>query len=209
MTIINRLNDFIDNQYKKLQGLIGTYIGEKMVRQHKPETFWTIELLNIKKGETVLELGCGAGYAMKQILEHTLPKEMVGLDISPAVIKSARIRNRKAIKEERAKLVQGNVQKLPFPNDHFDKLFSIHTIYFWDDIDETVSEIYRVLKPGGSFILTLCDGKDGQAWDGVKSMVQNQLIPAANKNGFINILEISGPHSRQFHTTAVIGHKHP
>jgi hypothetical protein len=40
-----------DNQYRKPKGLIGTYIGEMMVRQHKPETVWTIKLFIIQQSK--------------------------------------------------------------------------------------------------------------------------------------------------------------
>ncbi|MDR6125134.1 ubiquinone/menaquinone biosynthesis C-methylase UbiE [Bacillus sp. SLBN-46] len=209
MGLINRVKEFIDSQYSKPRGLIGSYFGEKMVRQHKPETLWTLELLKVAQRERVLELGCGAGFAMKMILEQTLADQVVGLDLSRTVIRSAALRNKKAINEGRAKLVQANVEKLPFQNEHFDKVFSIHTIYFWDNIAETISEIYRVLKPGGFSVLTLCDGKDGEVWDGVKNMIEDQLIPSANKSGFQEVTLVEGPNSRQFRTVAIIGHKKP
>jgi ubiquinone/menaquinone biosynthesis C-methylase UbiE len=207
MGLINRVKEFIDSQYSNPRGLIGTYFGEKMVRQHKPETLWTLELLEIGERESVLELGCGAGYAMKLILDQTITVQVVGLDLSPTLIRSAAIRNKKGIAEGRAELIQGNVTTLPLQNEHFDKVFSIHTIYFWDNIAETLSEIYRVLKPGGFFVLTLCDGKNGEIWDGVKSMVDEQLIPSVKKIGFQEVALLDGPNSRQFHTVAVIGRK--
>ncbi|WP_413303435.1 class I SAM-dependent methyltransferase [Bacillus sp. 1P10SD] len=209
MALINRVKEFIDGQYSKPRGLIGTYFGEKMVRQHKLETLWTLELLKVAQGECVLELGCGAGYAMKLILEQTLAAQVVGLDLSATVIRSAAFRNKKAIDEERAKLVHANVEKLPCQNEHFDKVFSIHTIYFWDNIAETFLEIYRVLKPGGFFVVTLCDGKHGEVWEGVKNMIEDQLIPSANKSGFQEVTLVEGPNSRQFRTVAVIGNKKP
>jgi ubiquinone/menaquinone biosynthesis C-methylase UbiE len=207
MGLFNRVKEYIDSQYSKPRGLIGSYFGEKMVRQHKPETLWTLELLKVAQRECVLELGCGAGYAMKLILEKTLAAHIIGLDLSPTVIRSAALRNKKAINEGRAKLVQANVEKLPFPNEHFDKVFSIHTIYFWDNIAETISEIYRVLKPGGFFVVTLCDGKDGEVWEGVKNMIEDQLIPSANNIGFQEVFLLEGPNSRQFRTVTVMGHK--
>jgi ubiquinone/menaquinone biosynthesis C-methylase UbiE len=208
MGMIKMIKELIDKQYEKPRGLLGRYIGEKMVRQHKPETLWTIELLNIVQGESVLELGCGAGYAMKLILDQTLVEQVVGLDLSPTIIRSATIRNKNAVNANRAKLVQANVNKLPFEDGHFDRVFSIHTIYFWDDLSETLSEIYRVLKPGGYFIITLCDGKDDEIWEGIKSMIEERLIPIAKENRFIDVALIKGPKSRQFHTIAVLGHKH-
>ena len=207
MELIDRVKGFIDNQYRKPKGLIGTYIGEKMVRQHKPETLWTIDLLNIQQSESVLELGCGAGYAMKLILKQNIVGKVVGLDLSPTVIRSAMIRNKKALNNEKAELIQANVKSLPFEDAQFDKVFSIHTIYFWDDISATVSEIFRVLKPGGVFILTFCDGENGEIWDEISRLIDEQLIPIMKNKGFFDVALVKGPNSRQFHTVAVSGKK--
>jgi ubiquinone/menaquinone biosynthesis C-methylase UbiE len=207
MELIDRVKGFIDNQYRKPKGLIGTYIGEKMVRQHKPETLWTIELLNIQQSESVLELGCGAGYAMKLILEPKIVGKVVGLDLSPTAIQSAMIRNKKALNNEKAKLVQANVKNLPFEDEQFEKVFSIHTIYFWDELSATISEIFRVLKPGGVFILTFCDGENGEIWDGISSLIDEQLIPIMKNKGFLEVALVKGPNSRQFHTVALSGKK--
>ena len=205
--IINRLKKFIDNQYKSPKGLIGLYIGEKMVRQHQPETLWTINLLGNLHDENILELGCGAGYAMKLILEQSKARQVVGLDVSPTVVRSAAIRNSKAINNGRASLVQENVNKLPFQDEEFNKVYSIHSIYFWDNLPQAISEIYRVLKHNGKLIITLCDGKDGETWSDIKNMVEQKLLPILEKNGFINVETLTGPSSRQFHTTAVIAYK--
>ncbi|MBY0099394.1 class I SAM-dependent methyltransferase [Mesobacillus maritimus] len=208
MGMIKLITELIDKQYGKPQGLLGTYIGEKMVKQHKPETLWTIELLNIVQGESVLELGCGAGYAMKLILDQTLVEQVVGVDLSPTIIRSAAIRNKNGLNAKKATLVQANVNRLPFQDENFDKVLSIHSIYFWENLSETFSEIYRVLKPGGYFVITLCDAKDDEIWEGIKSMIEDRLIPIAKENGFLNVALLKGPKSRQFHTIAVLGHKH-
>lgn len=207
MELTGKLKGFIDNQYKSPKGLIGTFIGEKMVRQHKPETVWTIDLLQIKKEEKVLELGCGSGYAMKFILEKTKAHQIVGLDLSPAVIRSSRLRNKKALREGRAKLVQADVRSLPFEDSQFEKVFSIHTIYFWDQLSETTSEIFRVLKPNGSCIITLCNGKNGELWEGVNNMIHEQFIPYMKNCGFDDVELLNGPDSRQFQTVAIAGKK--
>lgn len=203
MELKNKVKKFIDNQYKTPKGLIGTYIGEKMVVQHKPETLWTIERLNLQPGDSVLELGCGAGYAMKLILKKNIVKEIVGLDLSPAVIRSAAIRNKKALQEGKAKLVQGNVNRLPCEDGQFEKVFSIHTIYFWDELSATVTEIFRVLKPGEECIITLCNGKNEENWEGIDRMVEDQLMPLMKGQGFSEVGLIKGPTSRGFHTVAV------
>lgn len=207
MELVSRVRAFIDGQYRAPKGLIGAYIGEKMVWQHKPETLWTIELLNIQLGEHILELGCGSGYAMKLISEKNEAEMVVGLDLSPAVIRSAAIRNKKALKDEKAKLIHGNVNSLPFEDEQFEKVFSIHTIYFWDELSASVSEIFRVLRPGGACVITLCNGKNEEKWEGIDNLIDNQLIPLMKDNGFLEVALIEGPNSRQFHTVAVSGKK--
>lgn len=207
MGFFKTTREFIDSQYKTPRGIIGTYIGEKMVRQHKAETNWSLELMNIQKGDRILELGCGAGYAVKSISEKDLAEEIVGLDISPTIIRSARIRNKKAISEKRVKLVQANFNKLPFHNENFNIVFSIQTIYFWTDITTTLSEIFRVLKPRGIVILTFSDGKEDETWEGIRGITENQVIPSMKKTGFRDVSFVRGPDSRGYHTVAVKGTK--
>ncbi|WP_423406729.1 class I SAM-dependent methyltransferase [Heyndrickxia sp. MSNUG] len=207
MELLNRLKEYIDSQYRLPTGAIGSYIGEKMVRQHQPETIWTLELLEFKKEEMILELGCGAGYAIKKILKNDSVEYIIGLDLSETVLKSARMRNRHEINKGRARLVQGNVKQLPFENQQFTRVFSIQSIYFWDQIEETLSEIYRVLIHEGKMVLTLSNGKAGIMWNGINEMVENEVIPHMKKIGFKNIETVRGPDSRQYHTIAIIGEK--
>ncbi|WP_070119556.1 class I SAM-dependent methyltransferase [Bacillus marinisedimentorum] len=206
MKLIDRTKAYIDNHYKTPKGLLGMYIGEKMVRQHEPETRWTIELMKLQQGESVLDLGCGAGLAVKLILERFAVEQVVGLDLSPVMIRSAKRRNKKEL-GKRAKFVKAGMNSLPFQDKQFDKVFSIHTIYFWDDFPETVSEIMRVLKPGGSFIVTLTNGKNDEIWEGVNTLVEEKLIPSMETYSCVDVQIVKGPNSRQFHTIAVMGKK--
>lgn len=207
MKLTEKFKKYIDNQYAKPTGFLGMYFGEKMVQQHQSETLWTIKLLKLHKDETILELGCGAGYAMSRLLEQPAVSKVVGVDISKFILKSAMIRNRKKINEGRAELIQSNVNQLDFKDAYFTKVFSIHSIYFWDNLPNTLSEIYRVLKPEGLIILTLCDGKNGETFTAIKDMLEQQVIPIMKQNGFKNIELIKGPDSRQFQNIAVKGHK--
>jgi ubiquinone/menaquinone biosynthesis C-methylase UbiE len=207
LKLIKQIKDFIDRQYSYPRGLLGMYIGEKMVKQHEPETQWTIKLLKLKQNENILELGCGAGYAMKLLLEKSAVSHVTGLDVSQSVLRSAAIRNRNDIRKGRAKLVNSNVDNLAFQDGSFSKLFSIHSIYFWDNLPKTMSEIYRVLKSKGTIVLTLCDGKSGETWGDTKDLIEKQVIPIMGQSGFINIEILRGPNSREFHTISIKAEK--
>ncbi|WP_413242805.1 class I SAM-dependent methyltransferase [Planococcus glaciei] len=45
------------------------------------------------------------------------------------------------------------MKSLNFKDEHFEKLYSIHTLCFWEDLSAAVKEIFRVLKPGGACVL--------------------------------------------------------
>ncbi|TKD72350.1 class I SAM-dependent methyltransferase [Pseudalkalibacillus hwajinpoensis] len=207
MRFITKARSFIDEQYGNPKGWLGWFIGEKMVRQHRIETLWTIKHLHLQKEEHVLELGCGGGYAMKLLLNNLDVCKVVGLDHSKTLIQSATIRNKKEIKKERAQLVHGNVQNLPFEDNKFSTVFSIHSIYFWEDLSLAVKEIHRVLKPGGLVAITLCNEKNGDVWEGVNTMIHNKLIPLMDDANFQDVKLVTGPLSRQYQTVLVTGEK--
>lgn len=202
-----RLKNWIDSHYENPRGIVGTYIGEKMVRQHRVEVHWTIDQLLIQSNARVLDLGCGAGDAIAQMLHRVDSVHVTGLDRSKTVVRSALKRNRAAVQTGRAEIVEADLRRLPFPDAQFDRVFSIHTLYFWEDVNAVLAEIERVLVPGGSFVITYCDGKGDITWDGIVSIVREQFIPAASSLGLIDVIETRGPDSRDYHTVAVSGRK--
>ena len=144
-----KFNEVFGNQFGNPRGLLGMYAGEKMVKQHVTETQWTIKLLNLQQKEIILELGCGAGYAIKLLLEQTVVSHVIGMDLSRSILRSATLRNRNEISKGRASLVQGNVNQLNFLDGYFTKVYSIHSVYFWDNLPKTILDIYRILKHEG------------------------------------------------------------
>lgn len=207
MNVIKPFQHYIDKQYGCPTGMIGSVIGEKMVRQHKPETHWTIKEINIQQNETILELGCGAGYAIDLLQRESSVHHVTGIDLSFSVLTRAKIRNQRAIDSGKVSLIYGNVNLLPLQNDSITKVFSIHSVYFWEEISLTVNEIYRVLKPEGTVMLTLCDGKDYRKWESITEKIEGEIIPSMIHAGFTNVDLIEGPQSRGYHTLAVKGKK--
>ena len=68
MDLIKRVKSLLlAGQHGHPKGIIGHMLGKQMVRQHIPETDWTISLLNIQSEDQVLELGFGAGRAIELV----------------------------------------------------------------------------------------------------------------------------------------------
>jgi len=211
MKFKNRIDEFIANQQRCPKGIVGRVIGEQMVHQHQRETHWAVSLLEIQPTDHVLEIGFGAGKAIEHIASLATNGYVAGIDLSRTMVQAASFRNAQAIKAKRVELQCGNVMTLPFTDQLFDKVLSIHTFYFWSDHSRGIAEIFRVLKPGGTLALTLSTGKTG-APEGAglalyQTLLQKQVIPDMQRIGFTTAYLKQGPLSRQFKTVAVIGVK--
>jgi ubiquinone/menaquinone biosynthesis C-methylase UbiE len=131
-----------------------------------------------------------------------------GIDLSHAMVRAAARRNARAIRMGRAEVQRGDVADLPCADHSFDKVLSIHTLYFWTDPERAIAEIARVLKPGGRLGLTFSPGKVGVPDDaGYRTMVEEYVLPSMTRHGFATARVACGPASRQYRTVAVIGLK--
>lgn len=93
----------------------------------------------------VLELGFGSGLSVPDY-PHAV-SEVIGLEPNPGMLRNARHRLGAV-----AKVVQGVGEQMPFANESFDGVSSFLTLCSVSDLEKTLSEIKRVLKPDGKFV---------------------------------------------------------
>jgi ubiquinone/menaquinone biosynthesis C-methylase UbiE len=134
-------------------GLLGHLVARVMAFDTWAVNRSVLQALEPKPGERVLELGCGHGRALRQVAREVAPGVAVGVDPSAVMRDVARRRLRSAIRAGRARVEDGDSGSIPATADSFDKLFSVHTLYFWPDLDAGMREIRRVLRPGGEVLL--------------------------------------------------------
>ena len=153
--IKDRLTAFIWGQYRKPSGLFGRLIGNGMARRNTLDASWTVSLLNIAPEDRLLEIGFGPGVSTQYASEKAGKGFVAGIDHSETMVQTARRRNAATIRAGRMELKQGDVASLPYPDESFDKAFSIHSIYFWAGPVNCLLELRRVLKPGGLLAITI------------------------------------------------------
>ncbi|MUV88739.1 methyltransferase domain-containing protein [Halapricum sp. CBA1109] len=101
----------------------------------------------IEDGDTVLDLGCGSGYAARAMVAAGGAGRAYGLDGSPEMAHNAR----EYTDDPRVGFVVGDFEALPFPADNIDHVFSMEAFYYAGDPMAALSELRRVLRPGGTF----------------------------------------------------------
>ena len=101
-------------------------------------------------GKKVLECSCGHGGGASYLVRTAHPASYTGLDLNPAGIEFAKNRHHLANLE----FVQGNAQALPFTDASFDALVNVEASHLYPDVPKFLSEVARVLRPGGHFLYT-------------------------------------------------------
>lgn len=184
------LNDFF-NQTRKPEGFLGKLMARGMNVGHAKLADWGISSLKGIEASGIIDLGCGGGRNAYELLKQYPKAALTLLDYSEVSIEMAKKTNRKAILAGRCCAVQGNVAALPFEADSFDLATAFETVYFWPGLEKCFSEVYRVLKPGGSFLI--CNESDGtdevtiryaKIIDGMAYYTVQQLQDALTAAGF-------------------------
>lgn len=106
-------------------------------------------LAEVKPGETVLDIGSGAGLDVIYASHLTGSSGKVyGIDLTPEMVAKAQ-NNIQLLKIDNAKVQEGTAESIPFPNETFDAVTSNGVLNLSPQKEQCFSEIYRVLKPGG------------------------------------------------------------
>ena len=125
-----------------------------------------LELLVIKEGETVLEIGFGTGYCLGRIAESVGETgKAYGIDISSGMLEVTSRRLEKAKLMDRTELYCGDAASLPYDDNMFDTVFMSFTLELFDtpEIPKLLKEVKRVLKPGGRLGVASLSREDGQS----------------------------------------------
>ncbi|MCU4925969.1 class I SAM-dependent methyltransferase [Halobacteria archaeon AArc-dxtr1] len=118
-----------------------------MEQRHWHTAKHALARMPVESGDIVLDLGCGSGYAGRALREAADAGRVYGLDGSPEMTRNAA----DYTDDDEVGYVVGDFGSLPFATDSIDQIWSMEAFYYAADPHETLAEIARVLRPGGTF----------------------------------------------------------
>ncbi len=130
------------------------------------------------EGHHVLEVGCGTGVFAREVTKRVGPNGSVtGLDLSDSMLQVAR-----SICPD-ANFQQGNAMDLPFEDGSFDVAVASFMLMFVPDPALAVSELWRVLKPGGRMVITVWEAlSQNPVYAGLVDIARERIDDAAGSS---------------------------
>lgn len=164
---------------------------QQMGRAHAKLSSWGLAHLKLFAPLSIVEIGCGDGRNVAELLRMFPQAHVTGMDLSPVAVTLAEKRNHGDMITKRCEILQGDVSALPFRDASYDMVTAFETVYFWPGPLTSFCEVYRVLMPGGLFmIVNKLDGEEKKApqWaqemDGLQVYDKISLIRLLKEAGF-------------------------
>ena len=139
-----------------ITGEFNTQMYDIMMRNMRDKG-WIETNLILKQGISsglALEIGPGPGYLGLEWLKETTGTRLKGLEISDDMIALAKKNAIEYGLSDRVEYCQGDAQKMPFEDEHFDAVFTNGSLHEWAHPEMIFNEIARVLKPGGKYLIS-------------------------------------------------------
>lgn len=143
----------LEEQLSCPNGEMGKKVGQRMHKSNIGMTLNTIQFLQLQKANKVLELGYGNGGHLPDVLAVAPKLKYVGLEVSETMHGVAT----KSFNDARVEFQLYDGVQIPFDSHTFDAVFSVNTVYFWQEPHSFIKEIERVLKNDGICVLTYAE----------------------------------------------------
>jgi ubiquinone/menaquinone biosynthesis C-methylase UbiE len=153
---MNSIKRHLYDQFRFPRGPFGRLAGRTMSRRASniERSRWTVDLLELRPGDRVLELGYGPGLGIEAALGATADGHVVGIDHSSTMRSMATKRNATALRSGRATLLVGDAEAPPSDLGTFDAIFCCNVWLFWSDPDTTMVRLAQLLAPSGRLAIT-------------------------------------------------------
>jgi ubiquinone/menaquinone biosynthesis C-methylase UbiE len=145
----------------------------------------TLELAELKAEDVVLDVGCGRGAAVREAGARVSSGRVVGIDPSAGVLRLAAAQRVSAEQRARIAYLMGEASRLPLADDSITVAWAIDSLHHWGDWAGGLSEIRRVLVPGGRFLIAEEEYTGGKFGHGTSGLLDAEtVLRAVELDGF-------------------------
>ncbi len=142
---VTQMFDTISGNYDDLNRVISLGIDVKWRKK-------VVALVAEKNPENILDIATGTG-DLAILMTSTSAKKIVGLDLSVGMLEVGKKKIATQNLSDKIEMVVGDSENIPFPDNYFDAITVSFGIRNFETLEKGLAEIYRVLKPGGVFVI--------------------------------------------------------
>lgn len=155
------------------------------------------DLAGLRRGSTALDVGCGPGSLLTELVARLGPEAVTGADPSASFVAAARERHAGVT------VVEAVAERLPFPTASFDASFAQLVVHFMSDPVAGLREMARVTRPGGTVAACVWDfagdrGPLGPFWSAARALdpdVEDEsALPGTRAGHLVDLLTSAGLH---------------
>jgi SAM-dependent methyltransferase len=138
------------DRFERWSGSYERHYLQRIVFEPVQKAVLELAVAEVPRPAAILDVGCGTGRLLRSAEQRFPNAALEGVDPSVGMVKQAQ-----AVLPagSRIRFQVASSEKLPFANGQFDLVFSTMTFHHWEDQRGAISEVARVLKPGGRWLL--------------------------------------------------------
>lgn len=145
-------------QLGRPEGVRGSLVARALNRGNLAVVTAAVELAGVASGGTAADIGFGGGVGLRLLLDRVGPGGRVhGVDLAQTMVDAARRRHRTECRQGTLSVQRGTIVDLPLQDGTMDAAITVNTVYFVDDLARALSEVARVLRPGGRLVIGIGD----------------------------------------------------
>ena len=199
---------YLARQLSNPTGLVaGSFLPRLWNRRNAALNDLTLACLDLSPDNRVLDVGCGGGYLLEQMSRAVYDGALSGVDISDRILAHCRWRLHRLIQIGQLELSCASAESLPFNSETFTRACTVNAIFYFPDPAGALSELWRILAPGGRAVITLTQAEDlvdrPFARHGLNLYSEQEVRSLMEQAGFAAIQQRSGcdRHRRFFSLT--------
>ena len=146
---------------------------------------WTIDQLNIRPYQQILEVGYGQGFGLEHAARKLKVGLLAGIDESMLMYQKAYMKNKKLVRQQLLQLHLGTIQELSYPHQYFHTIYGSNIHFSWKEPVAAFILLSNMLKTGGKLVMAF-----QPAWARNSSEVDqeaDQMARALEESGLIDI----------------------